>query len=138
MQAKEVMSSNIRIIPSNTSIQAAAGLMRDMDVGILPVTEDGEIVGMLSDRDIAIRAVAEGADPTATPAREIMSREVISCYADQDAREVVNVMEQKKVRRVVVVDRNNEAIGLISVDDLALHPEIRPLAERVIQQASRH
>ena len=138
MQAKEVMSSNIRIIPSNTSVQAAAGLMRDMDIGILPVTEDGEIVGMLSDRDIAIRAVAEGADPAATPAREIMSREVISCYADQDAREIVNVMEQKKVRRVVVVDRNNEAIGLISVDDLAAHPEIRPLAERVIQQASQH
>ncbi|MFL6655634.1 MAG: CBS domain-containing protein, partial [Sulfurifustis sp.] len=121
MQAKEVMSSNIRIIPSNTSIQAAAELMRQMDIGVLPVTEDGTIVGMLTDRDIAIRAVAEGSDPGSTPARD-----------------VATVMEQNQVRRVVVVNRKNEAIGMISVDDLALHPETKPLADEVVQQFSKH
>src|SRR5262249_34358495 len=134
MQAKEVMSSNIKIIPSNTSIQAAAELKRQMDVGTLPVSEDGRIVGMLTDRDIAIRAVASGADPRATPAREVMTRDVISCYDDQDARDVAQVMEQKRVRRVVVVNRKNEAIGLLSVDDLAMHPETRGLADNVVSQ----
>lgn len=138
MRAKEVMSSNIRIIPSNTSIQAAAELMRQMDIGMLPVTEDGRIVGTLTDRDIAIRAVAEGADPGATPAREVMTRDVVSCYEDQDAREVASAMELNKVRRVVVVNRKNEAIGLISVDDLAMHPETKPLADAVVKQFSRH
>lgn len=138
MRAKEVMSSNIRIIPGNTSIQAAAELMRQMDIGMLPVTEDGQIVGMLTDRDITIRAVAEGADPGATAAREVMSREVISCYEDQDARDVATAMEQHKVRRVVVVNRKNEAIGLISVDDLAIHPETKPLADEVVKQFSKH
>jgi CBS domain-containing protein len=138
MQAKEVMSSNIKIIPSNTSLQAAAELMRQMDVGTLPVSEDGRIVGMLTDRDIAVRAVAQGADPRATPAREVMSRDVISCYEDQDARDVADVMEQNRVRRVVVVNRKNEAIGLISVDDLALHPETRELADEVTMQFSQH
>jgi CBS domain-containing protein len=138
MRAKEVMSSNIRIIPSNTSIQAAAELMRQMDIGMLPVTEDGRIVGMLSDRDIAIRAVAEGADPTATPAREVMSRDVVSCFEDQDARDVATAMEQNHVRRVVVVNRKNEAIGMISVDDLAVHPETKPLADEVVRQFAKH
>ncbi len=138
MQAKEVMSSNIRIIPSNTSIQAAAELMRQMDIGTLPVTENGQIVGMLTDRDITIRAVAEGADPGATPARDVMSRNVISCFEDQDARDVANAMEQNKVRRVVVVNRKNEAIGLISVDDLAMHVETKALADEVVKQFSRH
>jgi CBS domain-containing protein len=138
MQAKEVMSSNIRIIPGNTSIQAAAELMRQMDIGMLPVTEDGRIVGTLTDRDITIRAVAEGADPGATPAREVMTREVVSCYEDQDAREVASAMELNKVRRVIVVNRKNEAIGLISVDDLALHPETKMLADEVVKQFSKH
>lgn len=137
MQAKEVMSSNIRIIPSNTSIQAAAELMRQMDIGMLPVTEDGQIVGMLTDRDIAIRAVAEGADPGATPARDIMSRDVISCYEDQDAREVATAMERHKIRRVVVVNRKNEATGIISVDDLAKYAETKPLADEVVKQFSK-
>src|SRR5436190_13630933 len=117
MLAKEVMTSNIRIIPSNTSVQAAAELMRQMDIGLLPVTEDGRIVGMLTDRDIAVRAVAEGADPGATPAREIMSRDVVSCYEDEDTRQVAALMEQNRVRRVVVVNRQNEAVGIISIDD---------------------
>lgn len=138
MQAKEVMSSNIRIIPSNTSIQAAAELMRQMDIGTLPVTENGQIVGMLTDRDITIRAVAEGADPGVTPARDVMSRNVISCLEDQDARDVANAMEQNKVRRVVVVNRKNEAIGLISVDDLAMHAETKALADEVVKQFSKH
>ena len=138
MQAKEVMTSNIRIIPSNTSVQAAAELMRQMDIGLLPVTEDGRIVGMLTDRDIAIRAVAEGADPGATPAREIMSRDVVSCYEDEDTRQVATVMEQNRVRRVVVVNRQNEAVGIISVDDLALYPETKRLAHEVVKQFVKH
>jgi CBS domain-containing protein len=138
MLAKEVMSRSIKIIPSNTSLQAAAELMRGMEIGTLPVSEDGRIVGMLTDRDIVVRAVADGADPRATPAREVMSRDVISCYEDQDARDVAYVMEQKKVRRVVVVNRKNEAVGLISVDDLAVHPETRSLADEVVMQSSQH
>ena len=138
MQAKEVMSSNIRIIPSNTSIQAAAELMRQMDIGTLPVTEDGQIVGVLTDRDITIRAVAEGADPGSTSARDVMSRDVVSCYEDEDARDVATVMETNNVRRVVVINRRNEAVGLISVDDLALYPETKPFADEVVKQFSKH
>jgi CBS domain-containing protein len=138
MLAKEVMSKSIKIIPSNTSVQAGAELMREMDIGILPVSEDGRIVGMLSDRDIVVRAVADGSDPRATPVREIMSRDVTSVYEDQDAREVAQQMEQKRVRRVVVVNRKNEAIGLLSVDDLAVHPETRQFADAVIMQFSQH
>lgn len=137
MLAREVMSGNIKMIPSNTSVQAAAELMRQMDIGILPVAEDGRLVGALTDRDIAVRAVAAGADPKATPAREIMSRNVVSCYEDQDAREVARVMERNKVRRVVVVNRDNVAVGLISVDDLALHPETKSLADEVVMQFSK-
>src|SRR5262245_27011570 len=98
MQAKDVMSRSIKIIPSNASMQAAAELMRKLDIGTLPVSEDGRIVGILTDRDIVVRAVASGADPRATPAREIMSRNVISVYEDQDVRDVADLMEQNRVR----------------------------------------
>ena len=133
MQAREVMSSNIRIIPSSTSLQAAAELMRQADIGVLPVSESGQIVGMLTDRDIAVRAVAQGADPGATSAGDVMSRDVVSCFEDQDAREVANLMEQNKVRRVVVVNRKNEAVGLVSVDDLAAYAATRMLADEVAE-----
>lgn len=138
MQAKEVMTRKIEMIPGNTPIQAAADLMRKKDVGMLPVAEDGRLVGTLTDRDIAVRAVAEGADPKATPARQIMNREVISAYEDQDATEVARLMEENNVRRVVVVNRNNEAVGVVSVDDLAAHPETKHLADEVVQQHSKH
>ena len=138
MQAKEVMTGNIKMIPSNTTLQAAADMMRQMDIGMLPVAEDGRLVGTLTDRDIAVRAVAKGSDPKSTAAQEVMSREVISCYEDQDARDVARVMEENKVRRVVVVNRNNEAVGVISVDDLAVHPETKSLADEVVQQFSKH
>lgn len=137
MLAREVMSSNIRIIPSNTSVQAAAELMRQMDVGMLPVTEDGRVVGMLSDRDIALRAVAQGSDPAATPAREIMSRDVVSCFDDQDARDVAGLMQQRNIRRVLVVNHENEAVGIVSVDDLALYPETKPYADEVVKQSAK-
>ncbi len=138
MQAKEVMTGNVKMIPGSTTIQAAADLMRQMNVGILPIAENGKLVGTLTDRDIAIRAVATGADPKSTPARDCMSREVISCYEDQDARDVARVMSDNKVRRVVVVNRMNEAVGLVSVDDLAVHPETRMLADDVVKQFSKH
>ena len=138
MQAKEVMTGNVKMIPSSTTLQVAAELMRQMNIGILPIAENGKLVGTLTDRDIAIRAVATGADPKSTPARDVMSREVISCYEEQDARDVARVMGENKVRRVVVVNRLNEAVGLVSVDDLALHPETRALADEVVKQFSTH
>lgn len=138
MQAKEVMTRKIEMIPSNTSIQAAADLMRRKGVGILPVSENGRLVGTLTDRDIAVRAVANGADPRATAAEEIMNRDVISAYEDTDARDVARMMEENNVRRVVIVNRNDEAVGLVSVDDLAVHPETKALADDVVQQHSKH
>ncbi|MFP5349331.1 MAG: CBS domain-containing protein [Gammaproteobacteria bacterium] len=138
MQAKEVMTGNVKMIPSSTTLQSAAELMREMNIGMLPIAENGKLVGTLTDRDIAVRAVASGADPKATPAGDCMSREVISCYEDQDARDVARVMSDNKVRRVVVVNRLNEAVGLVSVDDLAVHPETRALAEDVVAQFSKH
>ncbi|HEY8555642.1 MAG TPA: CBS domain-containing protein [Burkholderiales bacterium] len=138
MQARDIMSRNIRIIPTGTSLRAAAELMRQMDVGILPVSEKGRIVGMLSDRDIAVRAVAEGADPGATSAGEVMTGNVVSCYEDEDARSVAQLMSERGVRRVVVVNRKDEAVGIVSVDDLAMHPETRALADEVIGRFATH
>jgi len=138
MQARDIMSRNIRIIPTGTSLRAAAELMRQMDVGILPVSDKGRIVGMLSDRDIAVRAVAEGADPSATSAGEVMTESVISCYEDEDARSVAQLMSERGVRRVMVVNRKDEAVGIVSIDDLAMRPETRALADEVIRRFATH
>jgi len=114
------MTRNVEFIRSSSTLQEAAAKMKSLDVGPLPVCHNGSLVGMITDRDITVRATAEGEPPTVIRVRDIMTPEVISCHEDDDVVEAANLMEQKKVRRLVVLDRNDKIVGIVSLGDLAV------------------
>jgi CBS domain-containing protein len=118
MKIREFMSRDVRTISPDRSIRDAAQVMSAMDLGALPVGEDDRLVGMITDRDIAVRAIAEGRDCD-SPIRDIMSPEVMYCFDDEDAAHVSANMGEIQVRRLPVLDRNKRLVGIVSLGDLA-------------------
>jgi CBS domain-containing protein len=118
MRVSEAMSRDVRIANPEQTICEAARIMSEIDVGALPVGENNRLVGMITDRDIAVRAVA-AEKPHTTKVREVMSREVLYCYEDQDLDELAINMGDEQVRRMPVVNRDKRLVGIVSVGDLA-------------------
>jgi CBS domain-containing protein len=112
------MTSGVRVVSPEQTISEAARLMAELDAGSLPVGEDERLVGMITDRDIAVRAVAQEKPPT-TKVREVMSQEVLYCFDDQDLEDIAQNMSDVKVRRLPVVDREKRLVGIVSISDLA-------------------
>src|SRR5436190_14410632 len=119
MRVSDAMTANVRIANPRQTIADAAKMMAEVDAGALPVGDGDRLVGMLTDRDIAIRAVAEGKGPQ-TPVEEIMSKEVLYCFADQSLDDVVQNMADTKVRRMPVLNRDKRLVGILSLGDVAL------------------
>ena len=119
MKVNEVMSRQVEITSPRDSIQRAAQLMARIDSGFLPVGDGDRLVGMITDRDIAIRGVAEGRNPADTPVNELMTREVKYCFEDDDVDEVARSMAQLQVRRLPVLSRQKRLTGIISLGDIA-------------------
>jgi CBS domain-containing protein len=137
MLIKEIMTPNPECISPDDTIQEAARKMRDLDVGLLPVCGAGNhLSGMITDRDIAIRDVAEGKDPRTTPVREAMTQEIIACFDDQDVRDAAQTMQARQVRRLVVLDRDKRLVGIVSLGDLATESGDRHEAGAVLQDVS--
>ena len=118
MQVKECMTREVRVISPEDTIERAAQLMGQIDAGVLPVSENDRLVGMITDRDIAIRGVAEGCGPSAR-VRDVMSREVKYCFDDSETDEVLDNMAEIQVRRMPVVDHDKRLVGIVSIGDLA-------------------
>lgn len=121
MKVKEIMTRGAACARPGETLQQAAQKMRDLDVGPLPVCGDNDrLVGMVTDRDITVRAVAEGWDPGQKHVSDVMSPGVTYCFEDQDVDEAAKLMKEKQVRRLVVLDRDKRLTGIVSLGDLAL------------------
>ena len=120
MKVKDAMCSDVQLANPDQTIREAARMMVEIDAGSLPVGENDRLVGMITDRDIAVRAVALG-KPRETKVREIMSGEVLYCFEDEELRHVARNMSDMKVRRLPVVNRDKRLVGVISIGDLARH-----------------
>lgn len=120
MIISEVMTRDVRIVSPDDTLESAARLMEEQDFGSLPVAENDRLVGMVTDRDIAIRAVARGLIPRESTVGEIMSAEIKYVYDDESVRDVANVMGDLQVRRLPVLDRSKRLVGIVSLGDLAL------------------
>lgn len=120
MKIRDVMTPEVRTIAPSSTIQEAARLMAETDVGALPVAENDRLVGMITDRDIAVRAIASGLAP-ATPVREAMSPEIKYCFADDEVDEVCENLADQQLRRLPVVDADKKLVGIVSLADLAKH-----------------
>lgn len=121
MQIREIMTPNPEEIPVMESVALAAEKMKKLDVGAIPVySEDRKnIVGMVTDRDIVTRAVAEHRNPAETSIRDIMSKDVVTCMEDTDIDEAVQTMKEKKVRRLVITNARGETVGILSLGDIS-------------------
>ena len=120
MQLNRIMTEYVEVITLEKSIQEAARQMRSLDVGVLPVCNGDRLVGMLTDRDVTIRVVADGRDPKTTTVEEAMTRQVVYCFEDQDIEEAERVMEKNQIRRLPVLDRDKRIVGIVSLGDLAV------------------
>ncbi len=119
MLVKDVMSTKVEAVTPTTTISDCARKMEQLGIGILPVWQNGAPIGLVTDRDICCRVVGVGKNPATTPAREIMTKTVASCFEDQDCSEAARLMTSKGVRRLTVVNRNQMTVGIVSIDDLA-------------------
>src|ERR687894_13081 len=120
MKVSNCMTKNVKIADPNQTILDAALAMGRLDAGVLPVGENDRLVGMITDRDIAIRAVAQGRGPD-TKVREAMTPEVRYCFEDEDLDDVVQNMGETKVRRLPVMSRDKRLVGIVSLGDVALY-----------------
>ena len=118
MQVSQCMTRDVRVISPEDTIERAAQLMAQIDAGVLPVSSGDRLVGMITDRDIAIRGVAEGCGPSAK-VRDVMSQEVKYCFDDEDTGDVLENMAEIQVRRLPVIDHDKRLVGIVSIGDLA-------------------
>jgi CBS domain-containing protein len=119
MKLSEIMTPDVQVVSPDAFIVEAAEKMRSLDVGVLPVTEGKRLVGIITDRDITVRAVAEGRDPKGTRVRDCMTSGAVFCFEDQDSEEAVILMEQQQVRRVPVLSRDRQLVGVVALADIA-------------------
>jgi CBS domain-containing protein len=119
MKIREVMTEMVELVDPDTALHEAAQRMRDVGIGFLPVGVDDRLVGTLTDRDITVRAVADGLDPKVARVREAMSRTLIYCFEDQDTSEAATLMAENKVRRLPVLNSAKRLVGVVSIGDLA-------------------
>ena len=119
MQIKDVMTKGVEVVRPDETLQEAARKMKSIDVGPLPVCDGDRLIGMITDRDIIIRATAEGRDPKTTPVKDAMTPNVVTVYEDQDIDEAAALMKERQIRRLAVLDRNKKLVGILSLGDLA-------------------
>jgi CBS domain-containing protein len=120
----------------DTPISEAASLMESENVGSLPVLEGEELAGMITDRDIVVRAVAKGKDPRGMPVREVASRELVTVYAEEDLSNALTKMASEQVRRLPVVDEDNRLVGILAQADVALEAKEKTVGE-MVEEISR-
>ena len=137
MQLKEMMTKGAKTIGADAVVVEAAKQMRESDVGALPVVQDGSLCGIVTDRDITIRATASGRDPNKTAVKDVMTSEVFTCPAGSDVGEAIRLMEEKQVRRIVVTDTNNHPVGVVSLGDIALNAGSERIAAEALREVSK-
>ena len=128
---REVMTSNPCTIDVDKSVAYAAKMMKDEDVGLAPIVEGDRLIGTLTDRDIAVRVVAEGKDPQTTSVREVASTNVVTVQPDQDLGEALQLMASHQVRRLPVVERDRKLVGVVAQADVAQEAKAKHVGEMV-------
>jgi CBS domain-containing protein len=119
MEIRQVMTDKVSFVGPDTRIPEVARIMRDEDIGSTPVVEDDRLIGMVTDRDIVVRVVAEDKDPRAVTARAAMSPKILYCFDDQSVEDVLENMGDNQIRRLPVVNRDKRLVGVVSLGDLA-------------------
>lgn len=119
MKLNEMMTTDVEVVNPESSLADAAKRMRRQDIGVLPVCDGTRLVGMITDRDITIRAIAEDRDPKQTKVKDCMSSDLVYCFDDQTETEAEQIMQEKQIRRLPIISREKQLVGIVSLGDLA-------------------
>jgi CBS domain-containing protein len=136
-QLREIMTREVHCIPPDTSLRHAAQKMKSWDVGALPICENDRLIGVVTDRDIAIRAVAEGQNPDASTVKEAMTRDLVFCFDDEDVQRAAELMEKRQIRRLPILNRSKRLVGIVSLGDLAIRLHDANLCHEALEQISQ-
>jgi CBS domain-containing protein len=137
MKVKDAMHKNVEWVEPTTTLAVLAKKMRDLDIGAIPVGENDRLVGMVTDRDITVRAVAEGKDVTQLTARDVMSKGIVFCRDSEELEDAARIMEQKKIRRLPVLDDKKRMVGMLSLGDIS-YAASRAITGEVAAAVSAH
>ncbi len=137
MKVKEVMHKGATWIEPTSLLPEVAKRMRESDVGVLPVRADGQLVGIITDRDITCRAVADGGNVGSVMVKDVMTKDVSCCSPDDDVTVAIKAMEAKKIRRMPVTDSHKAIIGMLSLGDIS-HKVSNQLSGEVLRAVSAH
>jgi CBS domain-containing protein len=135
-KVSEIMTGGVVVIDPDASLQEAAAKMKSIDVGLLPVCDGDKLRGMISDRDIVLRGVAENRLPESTKVKEVMTKHVVFIFEDQDVLEAARLMELKQIRRLVVLNRDKRMTGIVSLGDISLHQHDNELCGEILKEVS--
>lgn len=140
MIVKDIMTKNVRIADPDQKIDEIAKLMRDEEFGVMPVGENDRLIGMITDRDICCRAVADDRDPKTTTVRDIMSEELLYCFEDKNVEDILENMAEQQIRRMPVLSKEKRLVGIISLGDisLAIQEKVGPTLERISKPTQQH
>ena len=133
---KEVMTRDVEVVGPTCGIREATQLMKALDIGVLPVCDGNRLIGMVTDRDIALRVVADGLDVNQSSVKQAMSSPVVYCYEDQDVEEAGHLMEVKQIRRLLVLDRDKNLAGVVSLGDIVVKTGREDLAGEILERVS--
>jgi CBS domain-containing protein len=137
MKVKDMMHKGVECLSPDTAIDAIAKKMKELDVGAIPIAEHGTLVGMMTDRDITIRCVADNADMAKVKAKDVMTRGVVYCRDNEDVEDAVRIMEGKQIRRLPVLDEAMQMVGMVSLGDVS-HALPRDITGEVTKAVSAH
>lgn len=118
---KEIMTRDVKVVQPDTLLKEAALLMRQLNIGLLPVVQGQTLIGTLTDRDITVRATAEGRDPGKTKVREVMTQDVVCGFEEQDVQEAARLMSERHIRRLPVLNQDKKLAGIVSLGDVAVN-----------------
>ncbi|WP_332692921.1 CBS domain-containing protein [Devosia sp.] len=137
MQVREAMHTGVTWVGPHTSINELARKMRDEDIGAIPIGENDRLIGMVTDRDIALRGLADGRDTQALTARDVMTSPIIYCRTDEEIGDAVRIMEDKAIRRLPVINEQKRLVGMLALGDIA-DCAPRDMSAEVMQAVSAH
>ncbi|GBE42356.1 hypoxic response protein 1 [bacterium BMS3Bbin10] len=137
MQVKEAMHAGVESVEPDTPVTTIAKKMYDLDIGAVPVCKNGRLVGMITDRDITCRAVAKGADLSKLKAGDVMTKDVVYCRDTEDLQDAIHIMENKQIRRLPAIDKEERMVGMLSLGDVS-HAASQQIAGEVIKAVSGH
>jgi len=136
MKVNEIMTTDFEMIDSTASLIEAAEKMKSLNVGFLPVREGTRLAGLITDRDLVIRGLAEGLDPGSTHVKDIISSEVVYCYEDDSVEEAARLMEDNQIRRLIIVNHDQTPVGILSIGDIAVKSGQEQLAGEILERVS--